>query len=71
MTGTGAYFYLVWGIWLRRCLGGEQDEYDLYWPSIWSFPSVERTNATKQNGSARPAINSSAKEGGARKSKSN
>jgi dihydroceramidase len=24
MTGTGAYFYIQWGIWLRHCLNGKQ-----------------------------------------------
>lgn len=39
MTGTGAYFYLVWGVWLRHCLNQKQDEYDLYWPSRREFMS--------------------------------
>lgn len=43
MTGTGAYFYIVWGIWLRHCLNGRQDEFELIWPSLWtSLPRVER-----------------------------
>ncbi len=46
MTGTGAYMSLVWGIWLRHCLNGKQEEYELNWPSWWrSLPeivSVER-----------------------------
>jgi len=40
MTGTGAYFYIVWGIWLRHCLNGKHDEYVLVWPSLFSFPAV-------------------------------
>lgn len=44
MTGTGAYFYIMWGIWLRHCLNGRQEEYDLHWPSIFSLPDVVRTN---------------------------
>jgi len=40
MTGTGAYFYLVWGIWLRHCLNERQDEYELSWPSIFSLPDI-------------------------------
>lgn len=40
MTGTGAYFYIVWGIWLRHCLNGKQDQYELHWPHIWTLPSV-------------------------------
>ncbi|KAK5737529.1 alkaline ceramidase ydc1 [Elasticomyces elasticus] len=43
MTGTGAYFYIVWGIWLRHCLNGRQDEYELVWPSLFtSIPSIVR-----------------------------
>lgn len=60
MTGTGAYFYIVWGIWLRHCLNGRQDEFELVWPSIWaSVPRVERVQAPKVNGH----VNGSAKKG--------
>lgn len=41
MTGIGAYFYIVWGIWLRYCLNGRQDDVELVWPRfITSFPEV-------------------------------
>ena len=52
MTGTGAYFYITWGIWLRHCLNGEQDEYDMHWPSLFSLPEVIRTrkSTTAVNG---------------------
>jgi dihydroceramidase len=40
MTGVGAYFYLVWGIWLRHCLNGEQADYTLRWPSVLSLPDI-------------------------------
>jgi len=41
MTGIGAYFYLVWGIWLRHCLNERQDEYELNWPSaFFSLPEI-------------------------------
>lgn len=50
MTGTGAYFYITWGIWLRHCLNGRQDEYDLSWPRFWSLPEVVRTKSV--NGDA-------------------
>lgn len=43
MTGTGAYFYITWGIWLRHCLNGRQEEYDLAWPTLLSLPEVVRT----------------------------
>lgn len=42
LTGTGAYFYIVWGIWLRHCLNGRQEEYDLIWPTLFSLPEVVR-----------------------------
>ncbi|KAK3696545.1 alkaline ceramidase ydc1 [Vermiconidia calcicola] len=43
MTGTGAYFYIVWGIWLRVCLNGQQDDFEMVWPSfLTSLPRVER-----------------------------
>lgn len=51
MTGTGAYFYITWGIWLRHCLNGRQDEYDLSWPRVWSLPEIVRTKSL--NGDAR------------------
>ena len=45
MTGYGAYFYIVWGIWLRHNLNGDQDKYMLRWPSMWtSIPDVIRTS---------------------------
>lgn len=51
MTGYGAYFYIVWGIWLRHCLNGRQDEFEMVWPSVWaSIPRVERKR-TIANGS--------------------
>lgn len=40
MTGTGAYFYIVWGIWLRHCLNYRHDEYELYWPNWLTMPEV-------------------------------
>ena len=50
MTGIGAYFYIVWGIWLRHCLNGRQDEFEMIWPRImFSFPRVERIH-TASNG---------------------
>lgn len=42
-TGIGAYFYIAWGIWLRHCLNGRQDEFEMVWPSmLTSVPRVER-----------------------------
>lgn len=54
MTGTGAYCYIVWGIWLRHCLNGRADEYELVWPSVLtSLPRIDRTGTPRraQNGS--------------------
>lgn len=50
MTGTGAYFYIIWGIWLRHCLNGRQDEYTLKWPRILSLPEIVRTETANGNG---------------------
>ncbi|KDN60355.1 putative alkaline phytoceramidase [Colletotrichum sublineola] len=42
MTGI-AYYYITWGIWLRRCLEGREDEYKLVWPRLLSsIPLVVR-----------------------------
>ena len=59
MTGTGAYFYITWGIWLRHCLNGRQDEYDLRWPILWSLPEVVRTrkaSGVASNGEVKKTI---------------
>lgn len=45
MTGTGAYFYIVWGVWLRHCLNGREREYRLNWPSLFSLPEIVRTQS--------------------------
>ena len=56
MTGTGAYFYLVWGIWLRYHLKGMQDEVKLIWPRLMtSIPEVVRVK-NASNGSAKKNI---------------
>lgn len=50
MTGIGAYFYIQWGIWLRYCLNGEQDQVEMVWPRmVTSFPYVVR-RSTVLNG---------------------
>ncbi|KAF1984797.1 dihydroceramidase [Aulographum hederae CBS 113979] len=61
MTGVGAYYYIVWGIWLRHCLNGKHDEYDLVWPNIFlRVPVVVRregpNKASYQNGSAKKSM---------------
>lgn len=41
MTGIGAYFFITWAIWLRHCLNGKQDQYEVYWPSlVFSIPVI-------------------------------
>jgi hypothetical protein len=49
MTGLGAYCYIVWGIWLRHCLNGRQDEYQLVWPHLFS-PAGDCTLQTTTDG---------------------
>lgn len=62
MTGVGAYFYLVWGIWLRHCLNGKHDDYDLIWPRFFSLPVVVRChngrpiNVRERNGKGSAAV---------------
>ena len=46
MTGTGAYCYIVWNIWLRHCLNGRQDEFELVWPGWLTLPHVEKVAGT-------------------------
>ena len=43
LTGVGAYYYVVWGIWLRVCIDGRRGEFELVWPRTWtSVPCVVR-----------------------------
>jgi dihydroceramidase len=42
MTGTGAYYYIVWGIWLRHYLNYKQNEYEIVWPNYYTVPEVVR-----------------------------
>ncbi|KAK5008423.1 alkaline ceramidase ydc1 [Cryomyces antarcticus] len=51
MTGIGAYFYITWGIWLRHCLNGKQDQYELHWPRvIGTLPTIVRHKSVASNG---------------------
>jgi dihydroceramidase len=61
MTGIGSYFYIVWAVWLRRCLNDEQDKYMLKWPSVWfSLPEViPRADAQKINANRNGYMNGS------------
>ncbi|KAJ5899109.1 hypothetical protein N7495_003853 [Penicillium taxi] len=49
MTGIGAYFYIVWGIWLRHCLNKKQDQYQLRWERIWNIPDIVRITPTSDD----------------------
>ncbi|KAI1446481.1 putative alkaline phytoceramidase [Annulohypoxylon stygium] len=40
MTGIGAYYYIIWRIWIHRVLDGEEDKFRLHWPSIFKMPDV-------------------------------
>jgi dihydroceramidase len=53
MTGTGAYYYIVWGIWLRHHLNYRQNEYELLWPNLWTVPEVVKQGSSGQNGSTK------------------
>ncbi|RMD39876.1 hypothetical protein DV735_g5263, partial [Chaetothyriales sp. CBS 134920] len=47
MTAIGSYCYIVWGIHLRRVLNRQQEEYEMFWPNIWTLPEiVKKTKAT-------------------------
>jgi len=59
MTGIGAYFYIMWGIWLRHCLNYRQDDYEMIWPHLLSLPVVvkrENSSGKVQNGSAKKSL---------------
>jgi dihydroceramidase len=52
MTGTGAYYYIMWGVWLRHHLNYRQDEYELVWPSFWtSVPDVVKIGSSTEGSS--------------------
>ena len=63
MTGIGAYCYIVWGIWLRRVMNGQQDEYRIQWPNPWTLPEIVKTD---RNGKV---VNGDVANGGVKKTK--
>ena len=49
MTGIGSYFYIMWGIWMRHCLLGRHDMYELVWPNlVFSIPVVNLVDPKKR-----------------------
>ncbi len=62
MTGVGAYYYIVWGIWLRHCLNYRQDEYELNWPNLWTMAEVVKRRKPIANGHTNGHANGSAKK---------
>ena len=42
MTGIGAYDYIVWGIYLRHIMNGDQEHFSMIWPSFLSLPEIVR-----------------------------
>ncbi|KAI1186032.1 alkaline dihydroceramidase [Nemania serpens] len=40
MTGIGAYYYIIWRIWIHRCLDGDEDKFRLYWPAVYRLPEI-------------------------------
>ncbi|KAH8676364.1 alkaline ceramidase [Xylariales sp. PMI_506] len=49
MTGIGAYYYIVWRIWIHRCLDGDEDKFELSWSSIFTLPDVVTRNTYRSN----------------------
>ncbi|EXJ74832.1 uncharacterized protein A1O5_01528 [Cladophialophora psammophila CBS 110553] len=64
MTGIGAYCYIVWGIHLRHILNGDQEHFQMVWPSIFTLPEVVRVSNPpgegKRKGNGTIAANGSA-----------
>ncbi|KAK7951908.1 alkaline ceramidase-like protein [Apiospora aurea] len=50
MTGI-AYYYITWRVWIHRCLDGDEDKFQLKWPTIWRMPEVVAIQEV-QNGKA-------------------
>lgn len=50
-TGAGSYYYITWGIWLRRCLNHQEEEYTLEWEGILtSLPEVVPVSSIPEKG---------------------
>jgi dihydroceramidase len=70
-TGIGAYYFIIWRVWLTQCLDGNEDRFMLQWPSaLTSFPKVvprpgyvpEANSNGHANGKARSKSRSTRKE---------
>lgn len=49
-TGLGAYYFIVWRIWLEKCLDGSEHDFTLVWPSpLTSVPEVVPVEATSSS----------------------
>lgn len=35
-----AYYYITWRVWIHRCMDGQEDKFQLKWPSVFSIPEV-------------------------------
>ncbi|TGZ79692.1 alkaline phytoceramidase [Ascodesmis nigricans] len=42
LTAVGAYYELVWGLYLRCCLQDRREEFKLDWPGYFSLPVVRK-----------------------------
>lgn len=51
-TGLGAYYFIIWRVWLTRCLDGSERDFMLDWPS--PFTSVPKV--VPRPGSARKTV---------------
>ncbi|KAI0398415.1 alkaline dihydroceramidase [Xylariaceae sp. FL0594] len=41
MTGIGAYYYIMWRIWIHRCLDGDENKFRLDWSSVFHLPEIK------------------------------
>ncbi|KKA30530.1 hypothetical protein TD95_003362, partial [Thielaviopsis punctulata] len=59
-----AYCEIVWGIWLRRCLQAEENEYEVQWKYIMMvpIPSVEKKGMRRRESEEKLKLHSTKKE---------
>lgn len=56
-TSLGAYYFIIWRVWLEICLEGKERELMLYWPSPYTsvprvFPRTDALAGASRNGHA-------------------